>query len=79
MKSRAASWLLFLPEIPANQSSLRVRVWRRLKEAGAIRLSTGAYLLRNGDDEREDFDWLLQEIRRGFVLPAISPAVNGVA
>ena len=65
MKSRAASWLLFLPEIPANQSSLRVRVWRRLKEAGAIRLSTGAYLLRNGDDEREDFDWLLQEIRRG--------------
>ena len=65
MKPPAAPWLLFLPEIPANRSSLRVRVWRRLREIGAIRLSTGAYLLRNGDDEREDFDWLLQEIRRG--------------
>ena len=65
MTQRSRTWLLLLPEIPAKQSSLRVRVWRRLRETGAIRLSTGAYLLRNGDDEREDFDWLLQEIRRG--------------
>jgi len=58
-------WLLLLAEIPANRPALRVRVWRRLREIGAPRLSTGAHLLPEGDDEREDFDWLVQEIRRG--------------
>ena len=65
MPTSPRSWLLLLPEIAGGHSSLRVRVWRRLREIGAVRLSTGAHLLPDGDDEREDFDWLLQEIRRG--------------
>ena len=65
MSRKPAAWLLFLAEIPANRPTLRVRVWRRLRAVRAVRLSTGAFLLPEGDDEREDFDWLAEEIRRG--------------
>lgn len=65
MSRKAAAWLLFLAEIPATRPTLRVRVWRRLRAVRAVRLSTGAFLLPEGDDEREDFDWLAEEIRRG--------------
>src|SRR5512139_1340413 len=65
MSKTQVPWLLFLAEIPADRPTLRVRVWRRLRAVGAVRLSTGAFLLPEGDDEREDFDWLAQEIRRG--------------
>ncbi len=63
--SKTRSWLLLLAEIPANRPVLRVRVWRRLRSLKAVRLSTGAFVLPVGDDEREDFDWLAEEIRRG--------------
>jgi hypothetical protein len=59
------AWLLFLAEIPASRPALRVRVWRRLRALKTVRVSTGAFLLPEGDDAREDFDWLGEEIRRG--------------
>ena len=65
MSKPPPAWLLFLAEIPADRPTLRVRVWRRLRAVQAVRLSTGAFLLPEGDDEREDFDWLGEEIRRG--------------
>jgi len=65
MSKKRRAWLLFLAEIPANRPTLRVRVWRRLRTVKAVRLSTGAFLLPEGADEREDFDWLAEEIRRG--------------
>ena len=64
MSKRPEAWLLFLAEIPANRPTLRVRVWRRLRAVRAVRVSTGAFVLPEGDDEREDFDWLGEEIRR---------------
>lgn len=38
-------WLLFLPQLPANPSTLRVAVWRRLRSAGALSLQSGAWVL----------------------------------
>ncbi len=63
--SKSRSWLLLLAEIPASRPTLRVRVWRRLRAIRAVRVSTGAFVLPEGDDQREDFDWLGEEIRRG--------------
>ena len=40
-------WLLFLPQLPANPSSIRVRVWRRMRAAGALGLQNGVWLLPN--------------------------------
>ncbi len=38
-------WLLFLTQLPARPSSLRVNVWRRMKAAGAVSLQNGVWIL----------------------------------
>jgi septal ring factor EnvC (AmiA/AmiB activator) len=38
-------WLLMMTQLPATPSSLRVNVWRRLKNKGAISNQNGAWLL----------------------------------
>jgi len=38
-------WLLFIAQLPATPSSLRVKVWRRLRNAGAASLQNGVWIL----------------------------------
>ena len=56
--------LLLLVGVPPTPSSLRVRVWRRLRALGAVPLKRSAYLLPDTPDRYEDFQWLAQEIQR---------------
>ncbi len=49
---------------PAS-SSKRVAVWRRLRQLGAVSPTGSLYLLPDGAESREAFDWLAQEIRDG--------------
>src|SRR5687768_9119603 len=56
--------LLLLVELPPAPSSLRVRVWRRLRSLGAVALKRSAYLLPDTPERYEDFQWLAQEIQR---------------
>ncbi len=56
--------LLLLVGLPPTPSSLRVRVWRRLRALGAVPLKRSAYLLPDTADRYEDFQWLAQEIQR---------------
>ena len=56
--------LLLLVGLPPSPSSLRVRVWRRLRALGAIALKRSAYLLPDTPERYEDFQWLAQEIQR---------------
>ena len=56
--------LLLLVELPPTTSSLRVRVWRRLRSLGAVALKRSAYLLPDTPERYEDFTWLAQEIER---------------
>jgi hypothetical protein len=57
-------FLLLLVGIPQRPSSLRVRVWRRLRALGAVPLKRSAYLLPDTPERYEDFQWLAQEIQR---------------
>jgi hypothetical protein len=57
--------LLLLVGVPPTPSSLRVRVWRRLRLLGAVALKRSAYLLPDTPERYEDFQWLAQEIQRG--------------
>lgn len=79
--TRPIAWLLLLPEISSSRGTLRVRIWRRLRELGSVRLTTGAYLLPDGNDEREDFEWLAQEIRAngGSALIARVSGLDGIS
>jgi hypothetical protein len=56
--------LLLLLGLPPTPSSLRVRVWRRLRSLGAVALKRSAYLLPDTPERYEDFQWLAQEVER---------------
>src|SRR5215472_3104201 len=60
----SAQLLLLLVGVPPTPSSLRVRVWRRLRSLGAVPLKRSAYLLPDTPERYEDFQWLAQEIQR---------------
>src|SRR2546429_4949617 len=56
--------VLLIVSLPPNPSSLRVRVWRRLRAIGAVALKRTVYLLPDTPDHYEHFQWLAQEIQR---------------
>jgi hypothetical protein len=59
-----APLLLLIVSVPPHPSSLRVRVWRRLRGLGAVALKRTVYLLPDTPDHYEHFQWLSQEIQR---------------
>ena len=40
-----AAWLVLLVSVPPHPSSLRVRVWRKLRALGAVALKKSVYIL----------------------------------
>ena len=44
-------WLLFCSQLPANPSSPRVMVWRKLRAAGATGLQNGVWVLPHTDEQ----------------------------
>ena len=56
-------WLLLIHQVPPSPPYLRAKILRRLKQIGALPLKNSAYLLPDGEDAVEDFQWLLKEIR----------------
>lgn len=55
-------WLLLIHQIPSQPSNLRVRIWRKLQNIGAIPIKSSIYVLPDKPSTREDFEWLRQEI-----------------
>src|SRR5215831_7843539 len=53
MPPPAPAWLLLVTNLPGHNPTLRMRIWRALKAAGAGLLRDGAYLLPNGERSRE--------------------------
>lgn len=57
------NWLIFLSQLPANPSSLRVNVWRRLRAAGALGLQNGVWLLPDRPEQVRFLEDLLASIQ----------------
>jgi hypothetical protein len=53
MPPPAPAWLLLITNLPGHNPTLRMRIWRALKAAGAGLLRDGAYLLPNGERSRQ--------------------------
>ncbi len=62
-KPGARRWLLFIHQLPASPSNLRVRTWRRLQQLGAVPVKQAVYVLPDSPTAREDFEWLKTEIK----------------
>ena len=58
----SGSWLFLLFNLPAKQSSDRVKFWRRLKKFGALQLKSSTYVLPDEPVHYERFQWLAKEI-----------------
>ena len=58
-------WLLFVHQLPASPSNLRVRTWRRLQQLGAVPVKQAVYVLPDTPAAREDFEWLRTEVQGG--------------
>ncbi len=56
-------WLLFVHQLPASPSNLRVRTWRRLQQLGAVPVKQAVYALPDSPTAREDFEWLKAEVK----------------
>lgn len=56
-------WLLFLPQLPASPSTLRVMVWRKMRAAGALGLQNGVWVLPQTADHTKLVKELANYIR----------------
>ncbi len=57
-------WLLFIAQLPATPSSLRVNVWRRLRNAGATSLQNGVWILPQDAENKVFMERLLGYIKQ---------------
>jgi len=64
MKNTAASqdWILLVHLLPPHPTNLRVRIWRKLQQLGAVAIKNSVYVLPFNEKTHEDFQWLKQEI-----------------
>lgn len=58
-------WLLLIHRLPSKPGYLRVKIWRRLRDLGAVAVKSTVYALPANADTQEDFQWLLKEIDEG--------------
>lgn len=56
-------WLLLVFSLPSKRASERVEVWRKLQRYGVVTLGNSGYLLPNGPENQERFEWLASAVR----------------
>lgn len=67
-------WLLLIHQIPPKPNSLRVKIWRRLHQVGAVAIKQSVYVMPLSEQSREDLSWTLKEIVEGGGDGSISEA-----
>jgi hypothetical protein len=63
LTNQSTSWLLLVTNLPGHNPTLRMRIWRAMKSAGASLLRDGAYLLPSSDHSRKALEGQAAEIR----------------
>jgi len=63
MNSKRPKWLLLVTNLPGQNQTLRMRIWRALKAAGAGLLRDGVYVLPDSANSARVFDEQAREIR----------------
>ncbi len=58
-------WLLLIHQIPPKPNALRVKIWRRLQQVGAVAIKPTVYAMPISDQSLEDLSWILKEIIAG--------------
>jgi hypothetical protein len=72
--SNPKKWLLLIHQIPPKPNALRVKIWRRLQQVGAVAIKQSVYAMPLCEQSREDLSWILKEIVEGGGDGSISEA-----
>lgn len=59
--SEIHGWLLFFYSVPSKPVSNRMKIWRRLTQAGALPFKGAAYILPYSEEHYEFCQWLVSE------------------
>lgn len=73
-QSETPKWLLLIHQIPPKPNALRVKIWRRLQQVGAVAIKQSVYVMPRSEQSREDLSWTLKEIVEGGGGGSISEA-----
>src|SRR5215467_6117187 len=57
-----SEWVLLAYRLPREPSTPRITVWRKLRRLGVVQLVDGLVALPSSAKNREQFDWLADEI-----------------
>lgn len=73
-------WLLLMHQLPSRPAYLRVKVWRGLRDAGAIVIRNSGYVLPRNDHTAAVLREIIREIERGKGQAALCEAafVDGI-
>jgi hypothetical protein len=62
-KASAQEWLLIFYSVPSHPVSNRMKIWRKLAQAGAVQLKGAVYILPATEEHEEFFQWLISEVK----------------
>jgi hypothetical protein len=72
--AKSKKWLLLIHQIPPKPNALRVKIWRRLQQVGAVAIKQSVYVMPLSEQSREDLSWMLKEIAENGGDGSISEA-----
>lgn len=72
ISGNSKKWLVLIHQIPPKPDALRVKIWRRLQQIGAVAIKQSVYVMPFSDQSREDLSWTLKEIVDGGGVGSIS-------
>ncbi len=58
-------WLVLIHQLPPKPDALRVKIWRRLQQIGAVAIKQSVYVMPYSEPSREDLSWTLKQIIDG--------------
>jgi len=62
---KSIKWILLIHQIPPKPNALRVKIWRRLQQVGAVAIKQSVYAMPLSEQSCEDLNWILKEITAG--------------
>ena len=65
MSKKQKKWLVLIHQIPPKPDALRVKIWRRLQQVGAVAIKQSVYVMPFSEQSREDLSWTLKEVIDG--------------
>lgn len=60
-QAKKIDWLLFFYSVPSRPVNNRMKIWRRLAQAGALPFKGAAYILPYSEEHYEFYQWLVSE------------------